>query len=116
MPIERILILCDFFWPPAALLPASDICRWIDEQYAHGINIALVRESDIEAEPDLLGDFGIYGTRATGFLELDAQGHTTHFTFDFSLARQWVAEERWMRLSLYAMPYSDLLARLLQVG
>ena len=59
--IERVLIVGDFFWPPAAVLPAADICRWIDEQHDRGIWIGLVRESEIAAEPDLLCDFGIYG-------------------------------------------------------
>jgi hypothetical protein len=107
--IERILILSDFFWPLAAALPAADICRWIEEQYVHGIWIGLVRESDIETEPSLLSDMGIYGNRATGLLELDAQCRTVRFTFDFSPESVLLAEERWKRLSLYAISYAELL-------
>jgi hypothetical protein len=65
------LILNDFFWPEGATLPAKTICRWIEEQYKRGLVIRLVRESELEDETDLLADSGIYGTRATGTLELD---------------------------------------------
>jgi hypothetical protein len=82
--IERILILNDFFWPAAARQPTADVCRWIDEQYDRGTSIGLVRESDLDTETDLLCDIGIYGSRATGTLELDSQCRTTRFTFDFS--------------------------------
>ena len=43
--IERLLILCDFLWPPAASLPASDIRKWIDRQHGKGVELWLVRES-----------------------------------------------------------------------
>ena len=107
--IERILILNDFFWPVAALLPTSDICRWIDEQFDRGIWIGLIRESDIDAEADLLCDFGIYGSRATGTLELDTECRTTRFTFDFSPDGIRLAEDRWKRLLLYMISYAELL-------
>jgi hypothetical protein len=109
--IERILILSDFFWPRAATLPAPDIRRWIDEQYKRGISIRLVRESAVDAEMDSLCDIGIYGTRATGALELDSQCRTTRFTFDFSPEGIRLAEERWRHLSVYAISYGDLLDR-----
>jgi hypothetical protein len=107
--IERILILSDFFWAPAALLPAADIRRWIDEQHQRGLSIRLVREADIDTEVDILCDIGIYGTRATGTWELDPQCRTTRFTFDFSPEGVRLAEERWKQLSLYAIPYAALL-------
>lgn len=109
--IERILILCDFFWPSAAALPAADIRRWIDDQHKRGITIRLVRESDIAAEADLLCDIGIYGSRAAGTLELDTQCRTTRFTFDFSPEGIRLAEERWKRLSLFTISYADILDR-----
>jgi hypothetical protein len=107
--IERILILCDFFWPSAAALPAADIRRWIDDQHRRGITIRLVRESDIAAEADLLCDIGIYGSRATGTLDLDMQCRTTRFTFDFSPEGIRLAEDKWRRLVLYTVAYSELL-------
>jgi hypothetical protein len=109
--IERILILNDFFWPAAASLPTSDICHWIDEQYIRGTWIGVARESEIDAETDLLCDIGIYGTRAAGTLELDTQCRTTRFTFDFSPDGIRLADDRWKRLCLYAVSYTDLLAR-----
>jgi hypothetical protein len=109
--IERIAILCDFFWPPASLLPTAEICRWIDEQYTRGVWIGLVRESHLEPEPDLLCDTGVYGDRATGLWELDGQCRTSRFTFDFSREGLQLAEVRWRRLALYAVSYTDLLER-----
>ena len=109
--IERILILCDFFWPKGALLPAADIRRWIDEQHNEGLWIGLVRESDIEGEPDLLTDIGIYGNRATGTWELDNQCRTVRFTLDFSPQSRLLADERWLRLLLFAIPYETMLDR-----
>lgn len=71
--IERIVILNDFFWAPAALLPAKSVLAWLVDQHKHGISLRLVRESEIEGETELLGDFGIYGDRAVGILDLDDQ-------------------------------------------
>ena len=109
--IERTLILNDFFWPPGAALPAKVICQWIEDQYKRGIVIRLVRESEIEDEPELLCDFGIYGRRATGQLELDEQCRAVRFTLDFT--PQWVRrfEERWRRLLLFAVTFRDLIDR-----
>ena len=114
--IERILILNDFFWPPAALLPSADISRWIDEQHEGGVQVSLVRESEIESEPDLFCDLGIYGNRATGWLELDTQCRTSRFTYDFSQESLQIADERWKKLSLYAVPFAELLERTERAG
>lgn len=109
--IERTLILNDFFWPPAAVLPAKVICRWIEDQYKRGIVIRLVRESQIAEEPGLLADFGIYGHRATGQLELDEQCRTERFTLDFTPNGLELFEERWRRLLLFAVSFRDVLDR-----
>jgi hypothetical protein len=109
--IERTLVLSDFFWPPAALLPAKIICQWIEEQYKRGIVIRLVRESDVAEEPNLLCDFGIYGDRATGLLELDDQCRTVRFTLDFAPRAVQLFEERWRRLLLFAITFRELLDR-----
>jgi hypothetical protein len=37
--IERTLIVCDFYWPPAAVLPSADILPWIDDQHWHALAI-----------------------------------------------------------------------------
>jgi len=109
--IERILILNDFFWPEGATLPAKPICQWAEEQYKRGIVIRLVRESQIAEESHLLCDFGIYGNRATGLLELDDQCRTVEFTLDFSPQSRRLFEERWRRLLLFAVSYRELLDR-----
>jgi hypothetical protein len=109
--IERTLILNDFFWPAAATLPAKVICRWIEDQYKRGIVIRLVRESEIEAEPELLRDFGIYGHRATGQLELDEQCRAERFTLDFTPNGLELFEERWRQLLLFTVSFRELLDR-----
>ncbi len=109
--IERTLILNDFFWPPAAALPAKVICQWIEEQYKRGIVIRLVRESQIADEPELLADFGIYGYRATGQLDLDESCRTVRFTLDFAPQAVSLFEERWRRLLLFAVSFREVLDR-----
>ncbi len=109
--IERILILNDFFWPSAAALPAKVVCQWIEEQHGRGVLVRLVRESEIEQEPALLCDFGIYGHRATGQLELDEQCRTVRFTLDFDPRRVRMFEERWCRLLCFAVSFRELLDR-----
>ncbi|MHB0958795.1 MAG: hypothetical protein ACYC0X_15380 [Pirellulaceae bacterium] len=109
--IERTLILNDYFWPPAAALPAKVICQLIEEQYKRGILIRLVRESEIESERELLADFGIYGYRATGQLELDEQCRAVRFTLDFTPQAMRLFEDRWRRLSLFAVSFRELLDR-----
>lgn len=64
--IERIIILGDALWPHGRVLPSPQILPWIEEQHNHGLWIALVRESELSREPDLLVDMGIYGNRAVG--------------------------------------------------
>ena len=81
--IERIVILGWNLWLPEIHLPGNSIRRWLEEQHYRGISLALVRESDLVNEPDLLRDFGIYGTRATGEQELDEQSRTVRFELRF---------------------------------
>ena len=107
--IERIVILRGELWPRNEALPSGAIRPWIDEQHASGIKLALVRESEILSEPDLLMDFGIYGERATGIEDLDDQSRTVRFTLLFDRQSLSVAQDRFSRLSLYAKPYSEIL-------
>lgn len=109
--IERALILPDSIWPYDEPLPVTQIHAWIDEQHANGIQLYLLREHELQSEPELLDDFGIYGRRATGQLRVDEHGRTVHFTFDFSPEATQLAMSRWERLLLYATPYSELLDR-----
>lgn len=109
LTIERIAIIADHLWPEAVLLPIIPIHDWLDEQHRHGIRVRLVRESQLDAEPDLLNDLGIYGSRAVGLQRADVTGRTQRFVlrFDFEQVRR--AEAVWSRLLGYATPYKDLL-------
>lgn len=107
--IERIVILRGDLWPEGDPLPAATIRPWLDEQSDRGIRVSLVRESEIAAEPDLLADFGIYGDRAIGIQELDELSRTQRFILQFDAHSLHLARDRWERLSLYAIPYADLL-------
>jgi hypothetical protein len=110
--IERIIILRDDLWNRGELLPSADIRPWIEEQHSHGLWITLVRESDIASEPDLLADVGIYGDRAVGVQELDERSRTVRFILSFDPQSIRLAQDRWQRLSVYAVPYRDLLDQL----
>lgn len=109
--IERVIILRDDLWPAESILPVPAILPWIEEQHNHGLWITLARASDVAREPDLLADIGLYGTRAVGVQELDECSRTLRFTLDLDPQAMRVAEERWQRLSLYAVSFRSLLAR-----
>lgn len=107
--VERLAILPDALWPDDALLPANPVRAWLQEQHDHGLHLVLVRESALAAEPDLLADFGIYGSRALGTQELDERSRTIRFTLSFDAQAIRLAEDRWRRLSVFGVPYQSLL-------
>lgn len=107
--IKRLLILGWNLWPPELALPHSVIRSWIEEQHYRGIEVWLVRESDLIGEHGLLCDFGIYGDSATGKQDLDDASRTVCFTLSFDRSAVKIARERWGRLLLFAKPYADLL-------
>jgi hypothetical protein len=109
LKIDRIVILRGDLWPKGALFPSPEILPWIEDQYNRGINLSVIRESDIASESDLAGDFAIYGDRATGTQELDEQSRTIRFTLSFDRQSIRLARNRWDRLSLYAVCFGDLL-------
>lgn len=109
LQIERIVILAEELWPADQSLPIELMRQWIHEQHHHGLLVKLVRESSLANEPDLLADIGLYGTRALGIQELDAECRTTRFTLTFDFDQLAAAESRWQRLTVYAAPYSSLL-------
>lgn len=109
--IERVVILRGDLWPAADLLPTDAIRPWIEEQHDHGLWVTLVRESDLAAEPGLLGDFGLYGGRAVGVQDLDERARTVRFTLSFDRQAVRLARDRWERLYLFATPYRTLLDR-----
>ncbi len=110
--VERIVIVKDSDWLSDAVLPSEKIRQWIHQQHVVGIWIALVRESQLANEPELLTDFGIYGGRAVGTQQVDALGRTTSFRLQFGFSSVEQAEARWKRLEVYATSYGDLLDHL----
>ena len=111
--IERVLILPDELWAFDSPTPSPEIIPWIGEQIEHGIHVALVRESELVYEPDLLQDFGIYGDKAVGIQELDDRSRTVRFILHFDKASLRNAHDRWERLALYTTSYSETLDQVL---
>lgn len=111
LTIDRIVILRGELWSTGAAMPTAAVLPWIEGQHTSGIRVWLVREAEIGCEPDLLCDFGIYGERATGVEELDEQARTVRFTLLFDRPSLALANDRWLRLSLYAKPFAELRAR-----
>ena len=107
--IERIAIIADHLWPRDEPFPTKTIRRWIDQQHRYGIWIELVRESDLEAEPHLIADFGIYGFRAVGRQVTDSSGRTTRFTLSFEYSDVQEAEANWKRLQVFTKPFAEIL-------
>ena len=64
--IERVFIIDDFLWPPSARLPCTELRTWIQDQADHGINVSVLRTSELQDEHELLRDYGIYGELAVG--------------------------------------------------
>ena len=108
--IQRIFIVDPFFWPPSAKTPAREVMRWISAQHDRGILTSLVRLSDLDNEPDLVCDIGIYGDQAVGIQESDFEGRTVRFNIYFDANRVQEAEELWSRIELYATPMGVLAA------
>ena len=107
--IERTAIIADHLWPTSDLFPVDPLHSWLDQQHRYGIWLRLIRESALENEPELLCDFGIYGTRAVGMQTADPAGRTIQFLLDFNFGKIQEAEAVWNRLGVYATSYRDLL-------
>jgi hypothetical protein len=107
--VERIILLRDDLWPAGQTLPLPEILPWIEEQHNRGLWIALVRESDVAREPDLLVDMGIYGDRAVGVQELDDCCRTLRFTLELDPQSVQLADSKWQRLLLYARSFGSIL-------
>jgi hypothetical protein len=111
MKIERAFILGWNLWPPELALPDHSIRSWIEEQHYRGVEVWLVRETELVCETGLLCDFGIYGDEATGQQELDEASRTICYTLSFDPSAIRLAKDRWVRLALFAQSYADLLDR-----
>ena len=107
--IERIVVLADSLWPQHERFPMEPILHWLKDQARAGVQLKLVRQSVVDSEPDLLADYGIYGNRAVGYLEIDDRGRTVQFTLTFDMTEPLAAEARWERLSIYARSFSETL-------
>jgi hypothetical protein len=107
--IERIFILPRELWPAGELMPSESVMPWIMDQHNHRVWVMLCLESDIESEPDLPLDFGIYGDLAVGTQSLDEDCRTREFLLEFNAEAVKLAEERWQRLKLHATPLRTLL-------
>jgi hypothetical protein len=107
--IHRAFIIDEFFWPPSARTPSSDILRWIINQHQRGIEVSLVRLAALEDEPSLVCDMGIYGEDAVGLQQTDFEGKTVRFELHFDANSVRQAEQRWNQLQLYATPLEELL-------
>ena len=72
--------------------------------------MSLVRLADLQQEPDLICDMGIYGEDAVGFQQTDFEGKTVKFQLRFDPNSIHQAEQRWNQLLLFATPLEDLIA------
>lgn len=108
--IERVVVLTEELWPTHQKLPRSSIYPWIEDQHERGLSILLARENDVASEPYLIGDFGIYGNRATGVHELNDRSETMRFILEFDEQSIRLALNRYERLYLYATPLSKILS------
>lgn len=106
--VHRMFIIDDFLWPPKAALPSKHLYTWILQQYSMGIQVGLLRSSDLEGDRDLMRDFGIYGSTCTGYQTTDEIGQTVRFEMRFGPHHVRYAEDRWKRISLYAQPFESI--------
>lgn len=107
--VERLVILPRELWPAEQLLPSDSVLAWIIDQHNHGVWVMLCLEADVESEPDLPRDFGIYGDLAVGTQILDDQCRTLEFQLEFKREAVQLANDRWRRLQLHATPLRTLL-------
>jgi len=107
--VHRRFIIDDYFWPPKAVHPANEVLGPIQDQATRGIDVSLIRKSQLESEPGLICDFGIYGERAAGYQSLDDQGRTTRYLVRFGKQAVDAAEELWRQLDLYAVSLDSIL-------
>jgi hypothetical protein len=104
--IHRVFIIDDFFWPRASRTPSKQLFLWILDQYRRGIEVSLIRLTDLDDDPSLVCDIGIYGQSAVGQQQTDFEGKTIRFELCFSANALQQAEQRWRQLMVYAQPFS----------
>ena len=70
-----------------------------------GVEVSLVRLTELEDEPTLVTDMGIYGTDAVGWQQTDFEGRTIRYEISFDRNAVTEAEQRWHQLLLFAKPF-----------
>lgn len=108
LTIERIAIIRDELWPVDKERPTALIAQWLESQISAGIEVGVLRESELANEPDLKHDFGIYGSRAIGVQEIDANARTERFTLYFDGPTVELFNVRWQKLRLFSRVYSNV--------
>lgn len=106
--VHRIFVIDEFFWPRNARTPSAELLRWIQGQRHRGIDVSLVRLTELDEEPTLVGDFGIYGTDAVGWQQTDFEGRTIRYEISFGHNSMTDAEQRWNQLLLFAKSFEEV--------
>lgn len=108
--VHRLFVIDDFFWPRIAKTPSTQLYHWILEQHHEGIEINLVRLSDLQQDEAIACDMGIYGTDAVGWQNTDFDGRSLRYEISFDPRDVVDAEVRWQQLLLFASPLTDTFA------
>ncbi len=82
--VHRVFIIDEFFWPRTARTPSTQLFRWIQNQHQRGVDVSLVRLTELEDESSLVCDMGIYGSDAVGWQQTDLQGRTLRYEVSFN--------------------------------
>ena len=106
--IHRVFVIDDFFWPRASRTPSKQLFLWILDQYRRGIEVSLIRLTDLDDDPSLVCDIGIYGQSAVGQQQTDFEGKTTRFELCFAASALQQADQRWRQLMVYAQPFTAI--------
>ena len=106
--VHRVFLIDDFFWPRTARTPSTQLFHWIHDQHQRGVEVSLVRLSELEDEPSLVCDMGIYGADAVGWQQTDLQGRTLRYEVSFNRDAVIEAEQRWNQLLLFAKSFDEV--------
>jgi hypothetical protein len=106
--VHRVFVIDEFFWPRTARTPSAELFRWIQGQRQRGVEVSLVRLSELEDEPTLVSDMGIYGSDAVGWQQTDFEGRTVRYEISFDRNAVAEAEQRWHQLLLFAKPFDAI--------
>ena len=106
--VHRVFIIDEFFWPRTARTPSTELFHWIQSQRLRGVEVSLVRLTEFEDEPALVGDFGIYGDDAVGRQQTDFEGRTVRYEISFDRNAVTEAEQHWQQLLLFAKPFDEI--------